>query len=147
MAFIALNLWILFCGNLAAKSFFKQNEIMLIKTIQNIVAFEANDKTTIREILHPKNDHIQLGYSLAHGSLPAGQSSLPHCLAGQSEVYVFLRGKGKIVIGDEQRNISEGDVVYVPTGARQYVENQGDEPLEFLCIVSPPWKEEDDLVL
>ena len=120
---------------------------MLVKTIQNIFAFEANDKTIIKEILHPKNDLIELGYSLAHGSLPARQSSLPHCLAGQSEVYLFLRGQGRMVIGDEERNISGGDVVHVPVGARQYVENQEDEPLEFFCIVSPPWIEEDDLVL
>ena len=120
---------------------------MLFKSIENIFSFEANDKTAIKEIIHPKNDGVQLGYSLAHASLKTGESSLPHCLSNQSELYFFLSGKGKVIIEDEQKEVKHGDVVLVPKGAKQYVENQGDETLEMLCIVSPPWQEEDDLLL
>lgn len=124
-----------------------EKTVMLLKSIKNILSFEANDKTTLKEILHPKNDSLALGYSLAHASLKIGESSLPHCLENQSEVYYFLNGSGKIKIGEEYQNITKGDVVLVPAGAKQHVENQGDEMLTFLCIVSPPWKEEDDQLL
>ncbi len=120
---------------------------MLHKSIEEIVAFEANDKTLLKEIIHPQNDDVNLDYSLAHASLKPGESSLPHQLKSQSELYIFLKGIGKITIDGESQNIKKGDIVLVPEGASQFVENQGDEAMGFLCIVSPPWQESDDLVL
>ena len=120
---------------------------MLHKSIENLRSFEANDLTAIKEIIHPKNDSVQLNYSLAHATLEIGKSSIPHCLANQSEVYVFLSGEGSVIIEEEQKRVKKGDVVLVSKGAKQHVENLGDTALEFLCIVSPPWQESDDLVL
>ena len=120
---------------------------MLLKSIEDLLAFKANDNTTLREVIHPKNDNVQLNYSLAHASLGSGESSLPHCLVNQSELYVFLEGEGKININGDERNIKKGDVVLVPKGATQYVENRGKGTLKFLCIVSPLWQENDDLVV
>jgi len=42
---------------------------MLHKSLEDLKAFEAGDKTNIIEVLHPKNDAISIGYSLAHASL------------------------------------------------------------------------------
>jgi len=120
---------------------------MLHKSIENILSFESNDKTTLKEIVHPKNDGVELNYSLAHASLKIGKSSVPHCLVNQTELYIFLEGEGKIVIGNEQQNIQKGDVVLVPKGAKQHVENQGISLLVFFCLVSPPWEESDDQLL
>ncbi|MFT5167724.1 MAG: mannose-6-phosphate isomerase-like protein (cupin superfamily) [Saprospiraceae bacterium] len=130
---------------------------MLLKSLENLESFEAGDKTNIIEVLHPKNDNIPLGYSLAHASLDIGKSSLPHILKECSEVYYILKGKGKMVIGEqgheggekqslswEERLVKKGDTVFIPAGATQYVENQGDTSLEFLCIVSPAWYEEQE---
>ena len=113
---------------------------MLLKSLENLKSFEAGDKTNIIEILHPKNDHIPLGYSLAHASLDVGKSSLPHILEECSEVYFILNGKGKVVIGEEAQMVKKGDMVFIPKGAVQYVENQGGTSLDFLlyrftCLV------------
>ncbi len=120
---------------------------MLFKSIGDILSFEANDKTTLKEIIHPKNDGVQLNYSLAQASLKIGESSVPHYLANQTELYFFLKGKGEIFIDGKQQKIENGDIVLVPKGATQYIENQGDSVLSFLCIVSPPWEEKDDITL
>jgi mannose-6-phosphate isomerase-like protein (cupin superfamily) len=122
-------------------------KIMLFKSIEKILSFEANDKTVLKEIIHPKNDDLELSYSLAHASLDIGESSLPHRLINQSEVYVFLEGTGIIIVEEEQRHVNKGDVVLVPKGARQHVENKGDVALQFLCIVAPPWQENEDLTM
>ena len=107
----------------------------------------AGDKTKIIEILHPKNDLLELDYSLAEGSLEPGASSLPHILKEQSELYYFLAGEGTVFVDDESCKVQKGDTVFVPEGATQYVENQGLGELRFLCIVSPPWKEKDEIIL
>ena len=120
---------------------------MLHKSLEDLKAFEAGDKTNIIEVLHPKNDAISIGYSLAHASLEAGTASIPHILEACSETYFILNGEGTVYIGDEAQKVKKGDTVFIPEGATQYVENQGDTRLEFLCIVSPAWYEEQEQIL
>ena len=112
-----------------------------------MLPFEAGDKTLLIEVLHPKNDHLQIGYSLAHASLEVGQSSLPHILNKCSEAYYILKGEGRIIVDQEATNVKENDVIVVPAGATQYVENTGIDKLEFLCIVSPAWFPEQEEIL
>lgn len=116
---------------------------MLIKKLANIPEFVAGDKTHLKEVLHPKNDNIDLGFSLAHAIIKVGESSLPHQLL-HSETYFFLSGKGQMFIGNEQAEVETGDMVYVPPKIEQYVKNTGNEDLCFVCIVSPPWSEETE---
>ena len=133
---------------------------MLIKSLENLESFEAGDKTKIIEVLHPKNDKIPLGYSLAHASLDIGKSSLPHILEECSEVYFILNGKGNVVLkeqGDknglkqkptwEEQLVTKGDMIFIPAGATQYIENQGNTTLDFLCVVSPAWYEEQEKII
>ena len=43
-------------------------------------------------------------------------------------------------INDQKEIIQSGQSVYIPSNARQWIKNIGEEDLKFLCIVSPPWK-------
>ncbi|MCB0596726.1 MAG: cupin domain-containing protein [Lewinellaceae bacterium] len=120
---------------------------MIKKTLQNIESFTAGDDTLIREVLHPKNDGLSLGYSLAFATLEPGQASLPHVLLSSSEVYVIQKGRGRAYIEEETADANPGEVLFIPAGARQYIENTGEEALEFWCIVSPPWSGEDECLV
>ena len=113
------------------------------KKLANIPTFIAGDKTHLKEVLHPKNDNIDLGFSLAHAIIKTGQSSLPHQLM-HSETYFFLSGKGQMFLGNETCVVEKGDTVYVPPKVDQYVKNTGEKDLAFICIVSPPWSEDTE---
>jgi len=119
---------------------------MLIKDIKNIRSFIAGDRSILKEILHPKNDNIQMGFSLAHAKVPPGQHTLPHTLKSSVEVYFILKGRGIMHIEKEESEVREGNVVYIPKGTTQWIENKSQENLEFLCIVSPPWSEKDEVI-
>ena len=119
---------------------------MLIKSTKAVPAFLAGDKTTLRELLHPKNDHLDFGFSLAHCKVAVGNQSIPHTLA-QSETYYILEGQGKIFIGEEEANLQKGDLVFVPAKKEQFIQNIGSTELVFLVIVSPPWTEEGEIIL
>jgi len=119
---------------------------MFHKDSQQIKAFEAGDRTLLKEVIHPKNDELDLSFSLAHAILKPGESSLPHSLK-ESETYYFLSGHGQIVVEEESRKIGPGHVVVVPPKAKQHVVNESGTNLEFLCIVSPPWTEEGEEIL
>jgi mannose-6-phosphate isomerase-like protein (cupin superfamily) len=117
------------------------------KNIEELTAFSAGDDTILKEVWHSKNDDIDLPYSLAHAYLDEGDASLPHILHKSEETYIFLSGSGEIIIDDQVLNVKTGSTVIVPKGANQYVKNTGSERLVFLCIVSPPWNEEEEEVL
>ncbi len=119
---------------------------MIIKKAKALPAFTAGDDTLIREVLHPGNDELALGYSLALASLDAGRSSKPHMLRNSSETYIIQKGRGRAFVGAEVVDVEAGDLVFIPAGERQYIENIGEGLLEFWCVVAPPWSEEDEVV-
>ncbi len=119
---------------------------MLHKKLSQCPEFLAGDHTLLREVLHPKNDQVDLPYSLAFARLTSNQKSLPHKLTKSEEVYYFLAGEGRISIDGITQNVQQSDIVVVPANALQFVENLGAVDLEFLCIVSPPWNEKEEAV-
>ena len=116
---------------------------MIHKKISNVQEFLAGDHTHLKEVLHPSNDNLELGYSLAHAYIKVGEQSLPHRLHF-SETYYFLEGKGEIYVNDKMIEVKPNEIVFVPPHALQYVKNTGQTPLNFICIVSPPWSAETE---
>jgi len=111
---------------------------MLVKNTKEVPHFIAGDKTIIRELLHPKNEVVDINYSIAHASVLEGEASLPHALTS-SEVYYILQGSGQVFIDDSTKQVQTGDIVFVPPKATQYIKNTGEGVLSFLCIVEPFW--------
>ncbi|MDQ3707139.1 MAG: cupin domain-containing protein [Chloroflexota bacterium] len=118
---------------------------MLLVDVNDCPEFVAGDETLLREVLHPSVHGAPIRYSIAHALLRPGGRSLPHRLVG-SEVYYILQGHGRIYIDDESSEVRAGQVVYVPPGATQFVENGGSSDLVFLCIVDPAWSAADEAV-
>jgi mannose-6-phosphate isomerase-like protein (cupin superfamily) len=119
---------------------------MLTKDVAAIEPFQAGDRTLLREILHPERDPVEIGYSLAHALLRPGETSLRHTLT-TVEVYYFTTGTGRMHVGGEPSEVSQGVTVVVPAGAVQWLENTGPSDLTFLCIVYPAWQSADEQVL
>jgi mannose-6-phosphate isomerase-like protein (cupin superfamily) len=118
---------------------------MFVKNLLDCEEFIAGDHTRLRELLHPDKQPLALRYSLAHAIVAVGEASTPHALK-TSEVYYILQGMGEMHINEEIQPVTEGDVVYIPPNARQFIHNCGNEPLMFLCIVDPAWRAEDEIV-
>ena len=116
---------------------------MFVKKTSDCVVFIANDGCKIRELLHPKNDPVDLPYSLALATVDVGRKSYQHKLQ-QSEIYYILQGCGRMFIEKEENEVVAGDVIVIPAEALQWIENIGKEPLVFAAIVSPPWTEDGD---
>ena len=119
---------------------------MVVKKFTDCEEFIAGDGTILREFLHPDKEPLDLRYSLAHAKLPVGETSYLHILK-TSEVYYILKGKGLMEVNSEMAEVGPGDAVYIPPGAKQRITSLGPEELEFLCIVDPAWKAEDERVL
>ena len=44
-------------------------------------------------------------------------------------------------------DVGPNDTLYIPPHATQSIENIGQEPLVFICLVDPAWRQEDEEVL
>ena len=125
---------------------YKNQLFMFKKSLSNIPSFIAGDKTIIKEFVHPKNDVVDLNYSLAHAIVEVGEASEPHILTKSSELYVILSGEGELFIEKEVEILRGGDAALVPAGATQWIRNVGVVPLVFYVVVSPPWNEGQEVV-
>ncbi|MDX1518894.1 MAG: cupin domain-containing protein [Gammaproteobacteria bacterium] len=117
---------------------------MFVKNIRDCAEFTASDGCQLRELLHSKNDPVDLDYSIASARVLPGRHSYRHRLK-QGEVYYILDGEGVMHIDEEHRAVNNGDLVYIPPEAVQWIENTGDRDLVFLALVSPPWNAADDI--
>jgi mannose-6-phosphate isomerase-like protein (cupin superfamily) len=119
---------------------------MLKTSLNECGEFLAGDHTVLRELLHPAKADLRLGYSLAHGRLGPGQRSKWHRLKS-SEVYYFLSGEGVFSVENRSVPVEAGTAVYVPPEGKQSLMNTGRVDIEFLCLVDPAWRLEDEEVI
>jgi mannose-6-phosphate isomerase-like protein (cupin superfamily) len=119
---------------------------VLVRSLRSCRRFTAGDGTALRELFHPAKEKLALRYSLAHAVVKPKITSLPHRLK-TSEVYYIIAGKGRMQIDGESRPVKPGDAVYIPPKAVQCITNTGTTPLEFICIVDPAWRKQDEEIL
>lgn len=92
----------------------KDNETYLLK-----------DNTTLKYLV------------LSSTKLYRGQQTRGHRHPGQEEVYFFVQGYGRMIVGDETSEsfpVSPGSVVLIPDGAFHRVINDGDINMVFNCV-------------
>ena len=68
-----------------------------------------------------------------------GSMQAVHGHPDNEQVYVIVRGRGVMQIGDEMEEVGEGTLVFIPPGAAHAIKNTGDEPLVFVSATSPPF--------
>ncbi|MCB1865659.1 MAG: cupin domain-containing protein [Chromatiales bacterium] len=115
----------------------------VLKRVWDCDRITAVDGAEVQELLHPDRDGVDLPYSLAIARVEVGDHTAPHRL-DHAEVYHVLDGRGLAHVDDASFEITVGDALLIPAGARQWIENIGAEPLRFAAIVSPPWRAEID---
>ena len=73
----------------------------------------------------------------------SAQSSHKHA---PEQVYVVVRGRGLMRVGDEERSVAEGDLVYIPSNMTHSIENTSDRVLTYVSTATPnvDWQAFDD---
>lgn len=55
----------------------------------------------------------------------------------QEEIYFIVSGTGEVCLGEERREVSSGQVVYIPPSIFHQLTNTGDEPMTMIYAYSP----------
>jgi mannose-6-phosphate isomerase-like protein (cupin superfamily) len=71
---------------------------------------------------------------------PGSQQGL-HEHDTQEQVYVIIRGRGVMIVGDEEQEVGEGTLVYVPPRSQHAIRNDSEAPLTYVSATSPPFDE------
>jgi mannose-6-phosphate isomerase-like protein (cupin superfamily) len=97
----------------------------------------AEDGSEIRQLF--ATSHA----SVVHCTLPAGRTSFTTMNVGTEEMWYFLSGRGELWrAGKEEPTPVEPNVaVTIPADVQFQFRSLSDEPLTFLCVTMPKWRE------
>jgi quercetin dioxygenase-like cupin family protein len=97
---------------------------------------------TIRQILIGPDEGPN--FALRKFSMEPGGGMPLHTNRVEHEQYV-LRGRARVVIGDEVLEVKKDDAIFIPAGVPHSYDALGSEAFEFLCVV-PNQPDETTLV-
>ena len=85
---------------------------------------------------------------LEEGDAPGGEMSItwvdvepgseqPQHRHDPQQVYVITRGSGRMKVGEEERDVSAGSMVFIPSNTEHGIVNTGDETLTYVSAATP----------
>jgi quercetin dioxygenase-like cupin family protein len=109
----------------------------------------SNDRIVLRCELKPEysaepkvhttivaaGEHMQLIHATFEPNGTYAMHSHPH-----EQMSVVLKGRMRLTVGDEVREVGPGDMWYAPANVMHGGEILGDEALEFVDVYGPPSK-------
>jgi len=80
-------------------------------------------------------DNIAMNIQAVYDStLPPGESIPLHYHPIMEEIYYILSGYGRMVIADDEKEVSRGDVIFIPVLSQHMIKNTGEVPLRFITV-------------
>ncbi len=70
--------------------------------------------------------------------VPPGAEQRAHSHADSEQVYVIVRGHGRMSVAGDEEEIGEGDLVFIPPATQHGILNDGTETLVYVAAASPP---------
>ena len=67
-----------------------------------------------------------------------GAQQHAHSHEDSEQVYVIVRGRGRMEVAGDQEDVAEGDLVFIPPATDHGIKNDGDETLVYITAAAPP---------
>jgi mannose-6-phosphate isomerase-like protein (cupin superfamily) len=62
-----------------------------------------------------------------------------HIHPDSTQVYIVVAGAGRMIVGDEEADVSAGTLIQVPPGTAHAIRNDSDECLTYVSATVPPF--------
>jgi mannose-6-phosphate isomerase-like protein (cupin superfamily) len=119
---------------------------MHVSKLDDLQAFTTLDGSTIREIAGPAWTPAR-NQSLAEATVPPGAATIAHLHREAEELYFFTAGRGRLRVGEEEREVGAGDCAVIPPGTVHKLWNTGSDPLVLLCCCAPAYSDDDTVLV
>jgi mannose-6-phosphate isomerase-like protein (cupin superfamily) len=70
--------------------------------------------------------------------VPPGAEQRAHSHEDAEQVYVIVRGRGRMTVAGDVEEVGEGDLVFIPPATQHGIVNDGSETLVYISAASPP---------
>jgi mannose-6-phosphate isomerase-like protein (cupin superfamily) len=70
--------------------------------------------------------------------VPPGAEQRAHSHPDSEQVYVVVRGRGRMQVAGDVEPVEEGDLVFIPPATSHSIVNDGPEDLVYVAAASPP---------
>ena len=70
--------------------------------------------------------------------VPPGSEQRVHSHPDAEQVYVIVRGQGRMSVAGDVEDVGEGDLVFIPPATSHSIVNDGAETLVIVTAASPP---------
>jgi mannose-6-phosphate isomerase-like protein (cupin superfamily) len=118
---------------------------MKVTTLAEVDSFVTLDGSQIREVAGPARGDA-VNQSLAEATVDPGGETAEHYHRVTEEIYFFTHGRGRMRLGEHERDVGAGACVVIPPGLRHKLWNTGSEPLRLLCCCAPAYSHEDTVI-
>jgi mannose-6-phosphate isomerase-like protein (cupin superfamily) len=120
---------------------------MHLGNLADATPFTTKDGSTIREVAGPVSLPTD-NQSLAEATVPPTGATTAHLHHITEELYFFTAGRGRLRLGDEEREVRPGDCVVIPPGTPHKLFNDSaTEDLTLLCCCAPAYSDADTELL
>ena len=119
---------------------------MHVSKLDDLQAFTTLDGSTIREIAGPAWTPAR-NQSLAEATVPPGTATIAHLHREAEELYFFTAGRGRLRVGEDEREVGAGDCAVIPPGTVHKLWNTGPGPLVLLCCCAPAYSDADTVLV
>ncbi|HUD09535.1 MAG TPA: cupin domain-containing protein [Patescibacteria group bacterium] len=104
------------------------------KNLKDIATETTHDNTTfVKRLITPTGNKGRLA-TCNYAWLEKGKQLEIHAHPDGEEFYLFLGGKGEMLVGDSWTTVEKDDFVTVPKGSNHSVRNNNDQNLIFITI-------------
>jgi mannose-6-phosphate isomerase-like protein (cupin superfamily) len=76
--------------------------------------------------------------SITWVDVPPGAEQHAHSHEDSEQVYVIVRGRGRMQVAGDEENVGEGDLVFIPPATDHGIKNDGEETLVYVSAAAPP---------
>jgi mannose-6-phosphate isomerase-like protein (cupin superfamily) len=83
------------------------------------------------------SQHLKSMEFMAYAMIPAGNALEEH-IDEVEEIYFILNGGGLMKVGDEEREVKEGDAIWLPAGEPHGLKNNKDIMMVILVVAAYP---------
>jgi mannose-6-phosphate isomerase-like protein (cupin superfamily) len=115
---------------------------VIVRSLAEAEPFTTADGSTIRELIGLPTAPVR-NQSLAEATLEPGQATERHYHGEAEEIYYVVEGTGELELDGERRQVTVGDAVLIPPGARHQIRADASGRLRFLCCCAPAYRHED----
>ena len=118
---------------------------MRIHRLHEVEPFTTLDGSEIREVAGPALD-TAVNQSLAEATLQPGGTTQEHYHRVTEEIYFFTHGRGRLRLGEHEREVGPGDTVVIAPGVPHKVWASEEGPLRLLCCCAPAYSHDDTVI-